>query len=727
MTVTVNDCLRVACAAVGIVYRDVPADGRFHETDVEHDARGRGDGRIKLFPDGQGGIVCNWKGVRRAFFVEDARKLTGSERQECIRKRRDAIRKFQEIECYKHTLAAKKAATIWDAAKPAAGDLPYLTSKGIKANGARQHRGALIIPVCDGVAICSLQFIAANGNKKFLRGGLITGCYFILGEMEGAAALCIAEGFATGATIHEATGKPVAVAFNAGNLEPAARSLRARFPKLTLIVCADDDATTKGNPGRTKATEAACAVGGLLAIPVFGTGRPEGASDFNDLAAHCGKEAVERALAGATTLASVEPQSYPEHAPASTIKSWPAPFARDAYYGLAGEIVRTIEPQSESDPAAILLQVLVSFGALVGRGPHVPIEGDEHHGNLFALIVGETSKARKGTSWGRVREIFSKAAEWVTVVDGLSSGEGLKWAVRDRVTKTDADDKGFAKEVEVDSGVADKRVLIVEPEFSQVLRQASRAGNTLSATIRSSWDSGNLRTLTKNDPVTATGAHICIIGHITSVELRAELTATDSANGFANRFLFMCVKRSKLLAFGGTPLAADTVSDFARRIAVAADKARGIGPIVMTQSARDAWEAVYSRLSEGYPGLYGAVTGRAEAQCLRLALIFALLDEVREIDLVHLLAALAIWERAAASARYIFGDAVGDAVADEILRALRVAGAAGMTRTDISKLLGKHQATERIRSALDLLSRHGLARHETRPTAGAPAEIWISV
>jgi hypothetical protein len=339
------------------------------------------------------------------------------------------------------------------------------------------------------------------------------------------------------------------------------------------------------------------------------------------------REGREQRRTGADGHARAEYQPGNKSTPAGDPagRAWPDPLADEAFFGLAGEIVRTIEPQTESDPAAILLQVLVAFGSLVGRGPHFPIEGDQHHSNLFTLIVGETSKARKGTSWGRVREIFSRAAEWPNVVDGLSTGEGLKYAVRDRVTKIERDDKGFAKQVETDPGVTDKRLLVVEAEFAQVLKQAPRAGNTLSATIRSAWDSGNLRTLTKNDPITATGAHICIVGHITSNELRAELTATDSANGFANRFLFMAVKRSKALAFGGQPLAPDVVADFAKRIAEAAGEARQLGAVSMTASARAAWSAAYERLSEGYPGLYGAVTARAEAQCLRLALTYALM------------------------------------------------------------------------------------------------------
>ena len=420
----------------------------------------------------------------------------------------------------------------------------------------------------------------------------------------------------------------------------------------------------------------------------------------------------------------VHAQSSSSGAP--IVRPWPDPLAEEALYGLPGEIVREIEPQTESDPAAILLQVLVSFGALVGRGPHVPIEGDEHHGNLFALIVGKTSKARKGTSWGRVKEIFSHVERWPLVVDGLSTGEGLKYAVRDRVTKVEKDDKGIATEKETDPGVFDKRLLVMEPEFSQVLRQASRAGNTLSATVRAAWDSGNLRTLTKNSPVTATGAHIAIIGHITADELRAELTATDSANGFANRFLFMCAERSKALPEGGAPLPQDKIQDFAARIASAAERARRIGTVTRTPAASAAWREVYERLSEGSPGLFGAVTARAEAQCIRLALLYALMDEAIEIDVQHQLAALAVWERSAKSARFIFGDSLGDQVADTILGGLREAGPLGMTRTEISKLLGKHQPAERIGTALEMLQRRGLARHETRRTGGAPSEVWIT-
>jgi len=404
---------------------------------------------------------------------------------------------------------------------------------------------------------------------------------------------------------------------------------------------------------------------------------------------------------------------------------WPSPLDDAAFQGLIGEIARTVAPHTEADPAAILLQVLVAFGALVGRGPHLRIEGDEHHVNLFALLVGDTSKARKGTSWGRVREIFSRVPSWPEPVNGLSSGEGLKYAVRDAIVKFGRNKTGHAEEMEIDPGIADKRLLVVEGEFAQVLRQSARAGNTLSATIRSAWDTGRLATLTKNDPITATGAHIGIVGHITADELRAELTATDSANGFANRFLFMCVRRSNRLPFGGGALQEEVVSDLTQRIAQAATKARTLEMVGMTKSARKTWENVYGELSEGHGGLFGAVTARAEAQCLRLALAFALADSRDVLDRQHLLAAIAVWNRAEASARHIFGSALGNPVADDILRALRAKGDAGMTRTEIRDLFKRHESAERIGAALELLERRNLAeRSEQAAQGGRPAELW---
>jgi hypothetical protein len=312
-------------------------------------------------------------------------------------------------------------------------------------------------------------------------------------------------------------------------------------------------------------------------------------------------------------------------------------------------------------------------------------------------------------------------------VDGLSSGEGLKYAVRDPISRVERDQKtGNALEHLIDPGITDKRLIALEPEFAQVLRQTARPGNTLSATLRSAWDGSQLATLTKNDPITATGAHVCIVGHITADELRVELTATDRANGFANRFLFTCVRRSKLLPLGGGVIRG--AAELAQRIAKATDKARSLRALEMTPAAREIWQTVYPTLSEGHPGLLGAVTARAEAQCLRIALIYALMDEAQAIDRPHLLAALALWERTEASARYIFGSALGDPIADELLRALKVAGRTGLSRTEIRDLFKRHQSAERISSGLALLKRRNLATCQSKPSdGGRPTEVWQCV
>lgn len=406
--------------------------------------------------------------------------------------------------------------------------------------------------------------------------------------------------------------------------------------------------------------------------------------------------------------------------PSPTGTSWPALKRQHALHGLAGEIVRILEPDTEADPAALLVQLLAAFGAMVGRGPHWRVEGVEHHSNLNILLVGETSKGRKGTSWGRVSSTLGRA-ERCREVSGLSSGEGLKWAVRDPISKMER-----GQEVIADEGVTDKRLLVQESEFAQVLRACARHGNTLSATIRSAWDSGNLSTLTKSDTVTATGAHISIIGHITSDELRAELTATDAANGFANRFLLVCVKRSKCLPFGGSGLADDVLGNFGDRLEKAAIQARKLGAVDMTEAARTTWAGVYPKLSDGRPGLHGAVTGRAEAQAIRLALLYALLDGAEAIDKEHLLAALAVWDYCDDSASFIFGDSLGDPVADEILKSLGAAGQAGLTRTDISALFKRHQSAARIDAALSLLEGKGLADRRSLKTGGRAVENWTA-
>jgi hypothetical protein len=410
---------------------------------------------------------------------------------------------------------------------------------------------------------------------------------------------------------------------------------------------------------------------------------------------------------------------------------WPV-LDRKALYGLAGEVVDAITPHSEADPAALLIQLLASFGNAIGRGPYYQIEGDQHATNLYAVIVGDTAKARKGVSRGRIEQIMRIAdPEWTrTRIDsGLSSGEGLIWSVRDPITKFEKQGKGedaIRVEVIVDPGVVDKRFYVIEPEFAGVLAVVKRQGNTLSKTIRNAWDSGNLSTIVKTSPARATGALISIVGHITADEFRRELDQTSVANGFANRFLITCARRSAtLLPFGGA-LSSETCIDLGTRVGAAIIAARKIEALQLSGQARDMWEALYPTLSEGQPGLLGALLARAEAHVMRLAMHYALFDCSAEITGSHLTAATAFWEYAEDSARYVFGDMLGDPVADEILIALRQASVAGLSRTQIRDLFGRNESGSQIARALATLERRGKAKKVVRQTGGRPAEAWMA-
>jgi hypothetical protein len=400
---------------------------------------------------------------------------------------------------------------------------------------------------------------------------------------------------------------------------------------------------------------------------------------------------------------------------------WPV-LAEEAMYGLPGDIVRAIEPHTEADPVAILFNVLSSFGNACGRGAYVRIGPDFHYLNLFGVLAGETSKGRKGSSWGCPRDLWHTAdTEWVSehVMNGLSSGEGLIHAVRDAVAKKDKD----GQEKVEDEGVQDKRLFVLESEFASTLKVANREGNTLSAIIRQAWDGDKLQTMTRNSPLKSTGAHISIVGHITKDELLRHLNDTEAANGFANRFIWLMVRRSKQLPFGGEWYKVD-VAPLIERLVDALMFGGSHVAITWGSDAKEIWREVYGPLSEGKPGLFGAVTGRAEAQVVRLAAVYAVMDKSDVIHANHIHASLALWDYAEASARYIFGDATGDPVADQITDALK-ANPSGLKRTEISALFGRHKNADQLNRALMTLLKAGRIRRVEETTSGRTAERWF--
>jgi uncharacterized protein DUF3987 len=287
--------------------------------------------------------------------------------------------------------------------------------------------------------------------------------------------------------------------------------------------------------------------------------------------------------------------------------------------------------------------------------------------------------------------------------------------------RLELDDDG--NERTVDPGAADKRLLINEEEFGHVLAVAGREGSTLSALVRSAWDGHRLENRTKARTLLATNAHVSLLAGITSTELVAKTSELEAANGLLNRFLIVASRRLQLLPSPpAIPLEFD--AEWSRRFGAPLRFARGqaamLPTLVREAAAQTLWEDVYaSELSVERFGLAGAVCARAEAHTLRLSMLYALLDESTVIRREHLEAALALWRYCEASARLVFGDRLGDQIADAILAALHGAPQ-GLTRHEIVRLFSGHRRKDELDSALALLMTLGLVTVETDTTGGRP-------
>lgn len=402
---------------------------------------------------------------------------------------------------------------------------------------------------------------------------------------------------------------------------------------------------------------------------------------------------------------------------------WPE-MDNAAYRGIFGRIVETVEPHTEGDPVAVLTGGLVGVGNAIGRGPYMQIGATKHRTNLFIGHIGDTAKGRKGSAWNPVKDIMHAAdSDWAEnrILSGLSSGEGLISEVRDPVQVSDKD--GTMKTV--DQGVQDKRLLVMEGELSQVLKVMKREGNTLSPVMRNAWDGETLRTMVKHSPHRATDPHISLAGHITLTELTRYLTETEMANGLANRFQWFLVKRSKSLPFGGEWHTVN-LAPITRKLAGILEYANQNVRMTWGEDARALWCEAYEVLTEDRAGMFGAITARAEAQALRLAMLYALADYSHEIRRAHVESALAVWEYAEASALYVFGEATGDPDADKVLAILKDAED-GMTRTEVSELFGRNKSRQELDRIREALIKAEKLRVSLKTEGGSkkPVERWF--
>jgi hypothetical protein len=373
--------------------------------------------------------------------------------------------------------------------------------------------------------------------------------------------------------------------------------------------------------------------------------------------------------------------------------------------------VRALAPHSEAQPEAILLQLLAAFGNIIGPGPHCMVGATRHPLNLFLVLVGESSKARKGTSWNQIARLFAE-------VDPA-------WT-ENRVASARLTARGLIAMLGRQTG--DRRLLLLAEELASVLHTMGRSRSQLSPLLRCAWDSATLRMLDRDRLMQASGGHLSLIGHITQRELAESLHRTEAHNGFANRCLWACVQRTGCLPDGGS-VDPQALSAIARGLRKAVEWAQAQPEILFRRdpAASELWNDYYATLSQAESRLHTAATGRAEAQVLRLSALYAALDSSPLIRLPHLQAALTIWDFCSYSAATLFGACVGDSVADRILEALQAAEN-GLTRTQIRDLFHGNISSSSIDEALEKLRSLGAAAcRSTGAGRGRPATLWAAI
>jgi hypothetical protein len=393
-----------------------------------------------------------------------------------------------------------------------------------------------------------------------------------------------------------------------------------------------------------------------------------------------------------------------------------------AYHGLIGEFLRFASPLTEATDPCILAHLLPAIGATIGDGPYV-YGGDKQPARLNVAVVASTSNGRKGTGLVPVKDLMELVEPdlWTTKWPrkGLSSGEGIAAVLEDKYS----DDGNGNLKVEF----TEKRLFVVEPEFSKVLAHTRREGNILSQTLRETFDSGHLCTMTVK-PREVHGAHVVIVGHITPAELRKRFTAVDQANGFGNRFLWFAVKSDKCLP-NSQPLPVGPLKEFAAKLKAALAKARTVGRVGWGVKAKKLWENEYPGLRKSQDDMVGEMTARRSAQVLRIALTYALLDRgsyaLRRgsccILLPHLEAALAVAKYSVQSVEMLFNRKASDSLEDRIYAML---GAGPMMKKDFYRHL--HSKAEDVDAALERMERNELVKCDKEPTGGRgrPPEVW---
>ena len=383
---------RLAIAAAGLEAPDsINPNGAIHRFST-NGKRGDDSGWYMLHTDGiaAGAFGCWRAGLQSTWCSKSDNDMSAAER-DAYRQRIKAMQVQREAEQgQRQQHASQTAAALWQRATPAPAAHEYLTRKGVNPHGVKVDGDKLLIAMRDTAGtLHSLQTIAPDGEKRFHPGGRVKGCYHSIGKPAGVLIIC--EGYATGASIHEATGHAVAVAFNAGNLEPVGLALHAKYPALKIIVAADDDSHTAGNPGLSKAKTAAMAVDGLLAVPTFPAGRPDKATDFNDLHQLAGADAVRACIDAAQVCAVAGAGDWPEPTPLPNALPPVDPFDPELLPVALRGWVMDIAHRMQCPVDFPAVTALVALSSLIGaRAVIQPKARDDWQvvPNLWGAVVG---------------------------------------------------------------------------------------------------------------------------------------------------------------------------------------------------------------------------------------------------------------------------------------------------------------------------------------------------
>lgn len=398
--------------------------------------------------------------------------------------------------------------------------------------------------------------------------------------------------------------------------------------------------------------------------------------------------------------------------PDGHVRCRPQPHER-TYSNVLGQIASEMDPTTEADKIAVFGSLLASVGVALGPTVRTQVGDSDHPLLAWFILCGPTSAGRKGTA-GEVAGRVMKAAlpDFATnnVTSGLSSGEGLIAAV------ADSDDP--------DAPPRDKRLLVIENEYGNVMSRGRRDGNTLPGVLREAWDGRHLRVTTRS-PLIAKDAHIGVVGHIAPKEFRRLISTRELSGGSYNRYLLLYVERSKMLPHGGgaDPALVDRLGrDLRKRIEAASE----VKMIATASTARAAWEDIYHEFAMlEHDEQVAEWVARALPYTRRVAALHALMDGASEVGAHHLQSAADLVRYGLASARYVLEASSPHSDTETIARAIREAGSAGIKRSAITHKFGNRYPSSVLRDLLDsVVSLDGYEEVALPSSGGRPPTVY---